>query len=83
MLRGLTAEESEWLARKATRLGGLDMALRFLLREGLLGFLVTADETDDSRQASRAYANHVGRLARRAPGVEPLDAPPRETEEPT
>jgi hypothetical protein len=36
MLRGLSPEERRWLARKARLLGGLEPALRFLLRQGLL-----------------------------------------------
>jgi len=71
MLQGLSPEEAEWLTRKAERLGGLDMALRFVLREGLLGFLWIDDRErrrTGCKQAGRAYRNHLSRLAQAAPG---------------
>ena len=36
MLTGLSPTEHAWLTRKAAYLGGLQAALRFLLRQGLM-----------------------------------------------
>jgi hypothetical protein len=69
MLQGLSAEEAEWLARKAERLGGLAGALCYLLRLGLLSYLHVIDKekgtTGDDR-GTLDYVRYLVRLQQRA-----------------
>ena len=70
---GLSPEESEWIERKAGHVGGIDAALRFLVRQGLMAFLVIEDKERHAGTSSAgdAYARELRQAARPAPGHEP------------
>lgn len=64
MLAGLTPEERAWLARKARALGGLEPALRFLVRQGLLCYVVV-QRWESEQGGAAARGRRRGRRAKR------------------
>lgn len=76
MLRGLSPEESKWLERKARHLHGLDAALRFLLRQGLLCDFVIQDR-EQKRTGAATDAHAYAQILAHAERLRPVaEAPP-------
>ena len=66
-LHGLSPEERRWLERKAKFLGGLEPALRFLLRQGLLCDL-TIQRWEVDRKGGAATVRRGRAASRCQPG---------------
>lgn len=53
MLHGLSPEERRWLERKVRQLGGLEPALRLLLRQGRVCDLTLREWEEETRGGAR------------------------------